>query len=110
MRATCKAAFCAGIVASIVGTSAARAQPPATAPAPRTTLTTGRAATPAAGSYWGSQPTAPARSRPSAWQRFKSRFTWAGSSGQNEGTPVSRDPTTGRTNLTLAKPWMAQDH
>jgi hypothetical protein len=118
MRANCGAVILAGTLALTLtpgmGTTSARAQWPSTTPAPRTTgavlrdPTTLRASTPTANSYWGAKPTTPAptNTKPSAWQRFKSRFTRTGSGGQSEGTPIYRDPTTGRDNLPLSKPWM----
>ena len=120
MRATCRAAIFAGTLTFILtpgmGTTLARAQQPGSTPAARTTRpvvprdpTTMRASTPATSSYWGPKPaTAPANSKPSAWQRFKNRFTSSGSKSQGGETPVYHDPTTGRDNLPLAKPWMAQ--
>lgn len=121
MRATCGAAILVGTLALTltpgVATTSARAQGPGTTPAFRTTgtavprdPTTLKASSPTTSSYWGSKPTtsAPTNSKPSAWQRFKNRFTSSESKGQGKETPVYRDPTTGRTNLTLSKPWMGQ--
>ena len=116
MRATCGAVILASTLALTL-TPGARAQVPGTTPASRTTgavvprdSKAVRASAPTNTSYWGSKPTtsAPTNSKPSAWQRFKNRFTSSGSGGQSEGTSVTRDPTTGRTNLPLSNPWMGQ--